>query len=203
MKIRTAIAAGLLAGIPLSVFAEAQSSSAKPGSDVELAVLIENVARRTSLRAIIDPRVRAQVPLANLDANKLSYEDLLAILNVYQFAAVKRGDLLIVVPDANARQLPTPVYTDRNFKALPDEVVTLVVKVKNGCSAQMVPVLRPLMPQAAHMAAYPDMSTLILTDHAANVHRIVDVVEAIERNNPEGHSCPEFTMDKGDKPEKK
>lgn len=203
MKIRTAVVAGLLAGIPLFAFAEAQGSASKSDADVELAVLIENVARRTGVRAIIDPRVRAQVPLANLDANKLSYEDLLAILNVYQFVAVKRGDLLIVVPDANSRQLPTPVYTDRNFKALPDEVVTLVLKVKNGCSMQMVPVLRPLMPQAAHMASYPDMGTLILTDHAVNVHRIVDVIEAIERNNPEGHGCPEFTMDKSDKPEKK
>ncbi len=107
MIIRTAIVASLLAGIPLFALAEAQGSSSKSDSDVELAVLIENVARRTGVRAIIDPRVRAQVPLANLDANKLSYEDLLAILNVYQFAAVKRGDLLIVVPDANARQLPT------------------------------------------------------------------------------------------------
>ncbi len=196
MNIRTVIVAGLLAAIPLFALADAQESSAKSGSDVDLGVLIENVARRTGVRAVIDPRVRAQVPVLNLDPNKLSYEDLLAILNVYQFVAVKRGDLLIVVPDANARQLPTPVYTDRNFKALPDEVVTLVVKVKNGCSAQMVPVLRPLMPQAAHMAAYPDMATLILTDHAANVHRIVDLVEALERNSPEGHACPEFPGDK-------
>jgi general secretion pathway protein D len=196
MKIRSVILAGVLAGIPLFAVADVQASSAKSGSDVDLGVLIENVARRTGVRAVIDPRVRAQVPLLNLDPNKLSYEDLLAILNVYQFAAIKQGDLLIVMPEANARQLPTPVYTDRNFKALPDEIVTMVLKVRNGCAPQMVPVLRPLMPQAAHMAAFPDTHTLILSDHAANVHRIVELVEALERNSPEGHECPEFPAEK-------
>jgi type II secretory pathway component GspD/PulD (secretin) len=42
------------------------------------------------------------------------------------------------------------------------------------------------MPQAAHMAAYPDTNTLILSDHAANLKRILAMVDAMERN---GQGC--------------
>jgi len=189
MNIRIGIMAMLLV-LPLSASAgDSSSSNAGSGSDIELSDLVARFAKRTGKQFIIDPRMRAQVPLAGMDPDRITYEKLLAILNVHNFAAVSQGDWIVIVPDANARQLPTPVFTDRNFKALPDDLVTLVTKVKNACAAQMVPVLRPMMPQSAHMAVSPDTNTMILNDHAANVHRIVTMIEAIERNSPEGQGC--------------
>jgi general secretion pathway protein D len=181
MNVRIAMVAMMLA-LPLGAVAQEPASSLSPRSDIEIYDLIARFAKRTGKQFIVDPRVRAQVPLAGIDPDRITYEKLLAILTVHQYAAVNQGDWTIVVPDANARQLPTPVYTDRNFKTgAPDEIATLVTMVKNVCAAQAVPVLRPLMPQAAHMAAYPETNTLILNDHVSNLHRLVSVIEALER----------------------
>jgi general secretion pathway protein D len=189
MKSLLAIGAALALALPLT--AAAQESTAAPGasspsrawsSDIDLGELIARYAKRTGKSFIVDPRVRGQVPLAGVDPDHISYEKLLAILAVDQYAAVAQGDWIVVVPDANARQLPTPVYTDRNFKTgMPDELATLIVTVKNVCAAQIVPVLRPLMPQSAHMAAYPETNNMILSDHVANLHRLVTIIEALER----------------------
>jgi general secretion pathway protein D len=189
MKLRFAF--GVAAALALPLAATAQDSTPASGSssstraalpEIELGDLIARFARRSGRQFIVDPRVRAQVPLAGMDPDRIGYDKLLAILAVHQFAAVTQGDWIIVVPDANARQLPTPVYTERNFKTgAPDEIVTLVLTMKNVCAPQSVPVLRPLMPQAAHMAAFPDTNTLILSDHASNLHRLVTVIEALER----------------------
>ena len=199
MKIRMGLIAVLLA---LPVFAAAQDSTPSAGSmsktssgDIDLGDLIDRFAKRTGKQFIIDPRVRAQVTLAGIDPNRISYEKLLAILTVNQFAAVAQGDWIVIVPDANARQLPTPVYTDTKFTAAGDEIVTLILHVKNICAAQAVPVLRPLMPQAAHMAAYTDINTLILTDHAANLRRLAKVIEALERDAPAGRGCEAMKKD--------
>lgn len=185
------ITLGLAAMLALPLAAAAQDSASPSGpvssshsslSDIEIGDLIARFAKRSGKQFIVDPRVRAQVPLAGMDPDRIGYDKLLAILAVHQFAAATQGDWTIVVPDANARQLPTPVYTERNFKAgAPDEIVTLVLSVKNICAAQSVPVLRPLMPQAAHMAAFTDTNTLILSDHASNLHRLVSMLEALER----------------------
>jgi general secretion pathway protein D len=189
MNLKITISVAALLALPLVATAQdsapaagSSTSSRASSSDIEIADLITRYAKRSGKQFILDQRVRAQVPLAGMDPDRVSYEKLLAILAVNQFVAVTQGDWIIVVPDANARQLPTPVYTDRNFKTVaPDEIATLIVNVRNVCAAQAVPVLRPLMPQAAHMAAYPETNTLILSDHSANLHRLVTVIEALER----------------------
>jgi general secretion pathway protein D len=188
MKLRYAIGAAALLALPLIVAAQdpnpAAGSSASAHAathDLDIGDLIARYAKRSGKQVIVDPRVRGPVPLAGMDPDRISYEKLLAILAVNQYAAVTQGDWIVVVPDTNARQLPTPVYTDRNFRAgAPDEIATLVVTVKNVCAAQAVPVLRPLMPQAAHMAAFTETNTLILSDHSSNLHRLVTVIEALE-----------------------
>jgi type II secretory pathway component GspD/PulD (secretin) len=203
MNSRLIIGVAVLCALPLVSAAEdsppaaaVASASRGASADMDIADLIARYSRRSGKQFIVDPRVRGPVPLVGLDPDRLSYDKLLAILNVNQFAAVSQGDWIVVVPDVNARQLPTPVHTDRNFKAAPDEIITLVLPVKNVCAAMIVPVLRPLMPQAAHMAGYPDINTLILSDHAANLRRIVTVIEALERAAPAGKGCEDWNVAK-------
>ena len=199
MKIRLGLMAALLV-LPLLAGAQDPApagcnKSKGPCESIELADLIERYSKRTGKQFIIDPRVRAVVPLGGADPDRVSYEKLLAILTVNQFVAVTQGEWIVVVPDANARQMPTPVYTDKNFKAAADETVTFVLPVKHLCAAQTVPVLRPLMPQAAHLAAYPDGNLLIISDHANNVRRLLTVIDAMERAEPDGRGCDSSKKD--------
>ena len=166
------------------------ATSSASGSDIEMMDLIDKVAKRTGKQFIVDPRVRAQVSHAGLDIEKVDYPRLLAILAVHQFAAYEANGIVRVVPDANARQLPIPVTTEIPPDALDDEYVTVLITAKNMCMAQAVPVLRPLMPQAAHMAAYPLSNTLIISDHVANARRLVDMVGRLDRAAPAGQKCP-------------
>jgi general secretion pathway protein D len=181
---------------PAQESAVARDSKSSRDDGTPVMEIIERYAKRTGKKVIIDPRVRANVDVAGLDLNQLTWEQLLAILDVHNFAAVDQGGLITVLPDANARQFATPVYTDFNFKAADHELVTLLVEVKNACSAQLVPVLRPLMPQAAHMAAVVQTNTLILSDDAVNVRRIAQLVEQLDRAAPSGQKCKEMPAPK-------
>ena len=67
------------------------------------------------------------------------------------------------------------------MKSGSDELITQVIAVHNVNAAQLVPVLRPLMPQAAHMAAYPNGNILILSDRASNVSRVMRIIERIDQ----------------------
>ncbi len=69
--------------------------------------------------------------------------------------------------------------------------MTLLVRPKNACAPQLVPVLRPLMPQRAHMAADTQSGTIILNDSAGNVRRIADIIEKLDRAAPAGRGCEE------------
>jgi len=161
-----------------------------PSYDIEMADLIDKVAKRSGKQFIVDPRVRAQVSGTGIDLEKIDYPRLLAILAVHQFAAYEVNGVVRVMPDANARQFPIPVTTGVPANALDDEYVTVLLSPKNMCVAHAVPVLRPLMPQAAHMAAFFQSNTLIISDHASNARRIADIVERLDSASPKDQKCP-------------
>ena len=66
-----------------------------------------------------------------------------------------------------------------------DEIVTQVIAVKNVSAAQLVPILRPLIPQYGHLAAYPASNMLIISDRASNVNRMMRIIERIDQTGDE------------------
>jgi general secretion pathway protein D len=150
--------------------------------DAEIGQVIEAVAAATGKTIIPDPRVRAQVTMLSQTpmTPDAFYEAFLALLSVHQFVAVESGGIIKIVPDANARQMPNIDLPER-VKSGSDELITQVIAVENVNAAQLVPVLRPLMPQAAHMAAYPNGNILILSDRASNVSRVMRIIKRIDQ----------------------
>jgi general secretion pathway protein D len=166
----------------------AQESSKAPSTGVDVADLIGRYAKRSGKQFVIDPRVRAQVPLAGIDPGQLTQEQLFTILDVNSIAVVEYGGMFLVLPDAGARQFATAVYTDPKFKARDHEIVTLLIQPKKACAAHMVPVLRPLMPQPAHLAAELQSNTLMINDRAANVRRIAGLVQELDSRSRGDHA---------------
>ena len=109
--------------------------------DADITQIAEAVSAATGKTFIIDPRVRAQVTM--LSTTPMSppafYEAFLSILQVYGFIAVPAGDLIKILPDANARQIPSIDLPDR-VSATSDELVTQVIDVRNVSAAQLVPI---------------------------------------------------------------
>lgn len=154
--------------------------------DVDLAQVVEVVAAVTGKRFIIDPRVRAQVTIVSSTpmAPDALYETFLSILQVHGFVAVPSGDIVKIIPDANARQMPANDLPDR-VSSTSDEFVTQVVSVRNVNAAQLVPILRPLMPQQAHLVAYQASNSLIISDRASNVSRMIRIIQRIDQAGDE------------------
>jgi general secretion pathway protein D len=177
--------AGLLAALAIALASPAalsQQATITPNyKDADLRQIIEAVSAITGKNFIVDPRVRAQVTM--LSAEPMSpdafYATFLSILEVHGYIAVQSGDLIKILPDANARQVPG-VDLPRAAAGSPDEVVTQVVTVRNVGAAQLVPILRPLIPQYGHLAAHQASNMLIISDRAANVNRLMRIIQRID-----------------------
>ncbi len=148
--------------------------------DADIRQVIEAVGEVTGKNFILDPRVKAQVTM--LSAAPMSpeafYEAFLSILSVYGFVAVPSGDVVKILPDANARQVPGAEMEAGAGR--PDDIVTRIISVQNVAAAQLVPILRPLIPQYGHLAAHPPSNLLIISDRAANVDRMMRIVARID-----------------------
>jgi general secretion pathway protein D len=150
--------------------------------DADITQIAEAVSAATGKNFIIDPRVRAQVTM--LSSTPMSpdafYEAFLSILQVYGFIAVPAGNVVKILPDANARQIPAVDLPDR-VSATSDEIVTQVLDVRNVSAPALVPILRPMIPQYGHLVAYPASNILIITDRASNVNRMMRIIRRIDQ----------------------
>ena len=174
------LCAGLQAG---SISAEQPGMRITPNfKDADISQIIEAVSTATGRNIIIDPRVRAQVTLLSdkpMTPDQF-YQAFLSILQVHGFVAVPSGNVLKILPDANMRQIPGNDLPN-HVSATSDEVVTQVLTVKSVSAAQLVPVLRPLIPQNGQLSQVTGTNLLIISDRAANVNRIMRIIARIDQ----------------------
>ena len=147
--------------------------------------LIATVSKQTGRNFVVDPRVKAKVTVISTDPVSADglYEVFLSVLQVHGYSAVPAGDLTKIVPDVTAKQGPVPILGDNTDSS--DQLVTQVVKVINVPAAQLVPILRPMVPQQGHLAAYAATNSLIITDRSSNIQRLTTIIERIDRPDNE------------------
>src|SRR5208337_1990928 len=154
--------------------------------DADLSQIIQAVSEVTGKNFIIDPRVNAKVTM--LSATPMSadafYEAFLSVLQVYGYVAVPAGKVIKIIPNTDARQLPS-IDLPNSVNPSSDEMVTQIITMKNVSAAQLVPLLRPLIPQQGHLAAYAPGNMLIISDRASNVSRMMKIVQRMDEGGDE------------------
>jgi general secretion pathway protein D len=150
--------------------------------DADIRALISTVSKFTGKNFIVDPRVKAKITVVS--SNTMSpeevYEVFLSILQVHGYAAVPIGSIIKIIPEVNAKQTGVPLGKDVQLRDS-DELITKIIRLDHVPAAQLVPILRPLVPQQGHLAAYNPTNTLIITDHEANIQRLIEIIEGIDR----------------------
>ncbi len=148
--------------------------------DADIRIVVEAVSEATGKNFILDPRVTGKVNLLSSEpmSKDAFYEAFLSILQVHGYIAVESGNLIKILPDATARQYPTTWGT--NGGNGPDDMATQVIQVNNVGATQLVPILRPMIPQYGHMVAHAGSNMLIISDRAANLARMVSIIRRID-----------------------
>lgn len=149
--------------------------------DADLGAVINTVSELTGKNFIVDPRVKGRVTVVSarpLSADEV-YQVFLSMLSVHGFTVVPGKAASKIIPVVNAKQEAIPTVTAK-APGRGDEYVTRVIQVDNLAVPQLVPILRPLLSQQAHLAAYPPSNVLIASGEAAVVDRIAKLIESID-----------------------
>ena len=173
----------LLAAAPLvaTISTQAQAQTWKINlRDADLTAFINEVADITGKNFAVDPRVRGNVTvISNKALNKDEVYDLfLGVLNVNGVVALPSGNTVKLVPDSNAKNSGIP-YDARN-RAGGDQIVTRVIWLQNTNPNDLIPALRPLMPQFAHLAAVAGTNALIVSDRATNIYQLENIIRNLD-----------------------
>jgi general secretion pathway protein D len=170
-------AAPLVATISTNVQAQTWKINLR---DADLTAFINEVADITGKNFAVDPRVRGNVTvISNKALNKDEVYDLfLGVLNVNGVVALPSGNTVKLVPDSNAKNSGIPY--DARKRASGDQIVTRVIWLQNTNPNDLIPALRPLMPQFAHLAAVAGTNALIVSDRATNIYQLENIIRNLD-----------------------
>lgn len=191
---KTALFAGLVAavlsGIGGIACAQEQKSKLSPGGTYGVVTLpttpldeiLDAVGRKSGIRFVTEARVSPNIVTGQLRAKDLNYATLLTVLANNGLAAVTIGDVVSIVPLNTIRQYPLPVLTEADASIADQEWVTMVYQLERVPAKELVPIVRPILPQAGHLAANPSSNSILLVDRYANVKRVIDIIGHLEEH---------------------
>ncbi|MBO6656631.1 MAG: type II secretion system secretin GspD [Pseudomonadales bacterium] len=148
--------------------------------NADIREFVTQVSSITGKSFVVDPRVKGNVTVvstASMDKEAV-YELFLSVLRVHGYAAVPAGSVTKVVQQVLAKQSSNP--KDFLVNQQSEELVTSVIPVRNSPSAELVKILRPLIPQYGHVAGIESPNALIVSDHASNIERLTQIVQRID-----------------------
>ncbi|CAB3707117.1 Secretin GspD 2 [Achromobacter insuavis] len=171
--------------------------------DTDIPAVLRALSLFTKRNFLVDPRVKGKLTLVSdrpVDsAQALSM--LTGALRLQGFAIVDVDGVTRVVPEADAKlqgsavvgdprpapaaggagKAPVPVADfARGRSGNSGEMLTRVFPLKYENAANLVPVLRPMVPPNNPINAYPGNNTLVVTDYADNLDRIAAVIARID-----------------------
>ncbi len=148
--------------------------------NADIREFVTQVSAITGKSFVVDPRVKGNVTVISTASmtEEAVYELFLSVLRVHGYAAVPAGNVTKVVQQVLAKQSSNP--KDFLVNQNSEELVTSVIPVRNSPSAELVKILRPLIPQYGHVAGIDEPNALIISDHASNIARLTQIVERID-----------------------
>ncbi len=177
---------GLLPGFTVGAVSAAPVK--KGGATVTLNFVnaeIEGVARAMAVivdkQIMVDPRVKGAITLYSDQplTPREAYLNFLAALRGQGFSVVEVGNMLKIVPEAEAK-LQTGTVEVGTVKRAGDQVLTQIFRLQFESAANMVGVLRPLISPNNTINANPGSNTLVVTDYADNLQRISQMIAAMD-----------------------
>lgn len=172
--------------------------------DTDIPAVLRALSLFTHRNFLVDPRVKGKLTLVSdrpVDsAQALSM--LTGALRLQGFALVDVDGVTRVVPEADGKlqgsavvggprpasaapaaggRAPVPVAAfTKGAGGGSGEMLTRVFSLKYENAANLVPVLRPMVPPNNPINAYPGNNTLVVTDYADNLERIAAVIARID-----------------------
>ncbi len=150
--------------------------------DADILSVINEVSQETGKNFVVDPRVTGKISLVSskpLKKNEV-YNVFLSVLELLGFSAIPAGNVVKIVPNMESGEMATRVASKMS-PGRGDEVVVRVIPLNNVTATQLIPVLRPLMPQWSNISAYTPGNVLILLGRAENLKRIAQIIQDVDQ----------------------
>jgi beta-lactamase regulating signal transducer with metallopeptidase domain len=192
----------LLLGLMMSIFTLAalaqpeptpkdDQGKTSPEASITLQQFADKAERDLKVKILIGINSDSRIQ-ANINQSAITYEQLLAQLQINGYTAFKTKDYIQILSVRDARTMAPIAEKGKTYYA--DEFVTDYIKLEKACAGSVLVAVRPLVPSYGFLSTYVDAKTLIIVDAYSNIQRVKQVVATIEENIATAKECPETSI---------
>jgi len=151
-------------------------------NQADLEAVVKTVAKMTGKNFLLDPRAKGKITIISATpvSRSAAYQIFLSALKAQGFTALQgTGGIVKIIPVGEGKQA-----ANGPSSGVPrggDQMVTHIVSIENGSANKLIPLLRPLMAPTSQLSAYEPSNSLIITDYAENIRRLLKVVARIDQ----------------------
>ena len=159
-----------------------QSTITMNFQNVDIPVLAKFISEITGRNFIIDESVRGKVTIISPSkvTPEQAYSIFQSVLQVKGFTTVQAGKVIKIVPARNVRSSAALTESQVPTESKGDEYVTRMVRLKNIDAASIISVIQPMVSHDGLVAAFPSDNTVIVTDDAYNVERLLQIIGSLD-----------------------
>ena len=150
--------------------------------DAEILDVAKAISKLTGKNFIYNPQdikgrisVVSETPITVGDA----YNAFLTALNMKGFALIPSGKYLRIDRVANVKEKQTPIYAKQKAPNN-EEFITRVVPLRYIDATEFEQTFRLWIPREARMQAYTQTNTLIITDTAIHINRLLELISFLD-----------------------
>jgi general secretion pathway protein D len=157
--------------------------------DTDIPAVLRALSIFTKKNYLYDPRVKGKMTLvSDGPVDRPTAMNMLAgALRLQGYAIIDVDGVTRVVPEADAKLQGSAMSVESFARGGSPaggghggEIVTRVFPLKYENAANLLPVLRPMVPPNNPVNAYPGNNTVVVTDYADNMERIARVIASID-----------------------
>lgn len=148
----------------------------------ELTKIIETYAKNTGQKFIVDPAVRGKITISLPEAvaQEEAFHHLSSALAINGYAISVQGDTMVIKAARNIQRDLIEVSSNRpNLK--PERMYSWVYSPKNFMADALVREVRMLNSKDGEITAFSDTNKIIITDWAANINRVIDLINELDK----------------------
>lgn len=187
--IRWILVIGLLFGSPVASPAQESSISQTVSMDfhdVDIDSVLHFLGEAAGLTIIKDPQLQGPISLTTFGETSVdqALKILTSVLSLKGFTLIRTGDVLKIVPLNTVSQTNVDVIKDYELNATTakdDTVVTKMITLQYAKAQEVVAALLPLVGHFGSAIPYPRTNTVIITDSSANIARLTDLIDDLDR----------------------
>ncbi len=151
---------------------------------VDIRIMLKTIGDITGINFVVDDNVKGTVTVMSPTKIRLAdvYKMLESVLEVKGYAAVPAGNLVKIVPRAEAarRNLLVRIGSDPSQIPISDSIVTQIIPLNYADATEVSRIITPLLTTGSHLATYPRTNSVLITDTSSNIHHVARIIQKLD-----------------------